>query len=64
VATISEAVAGKISKNSRTEVEFVPMPFSFVGVELHGMLAFSSSTSVVTVEDKGDWEEVLARGGR
>jgi len=61
VATISEA-AGKVSKTSHTQVGFVLMPFSFVGVELLAMRAFSSFTSGVIVEVAG--EEVFVRGRR
>jgi hypothetical protein len=60
VATISEAVAGKISKTSHTQVGYIPMPLSFVGVELLAMLACSSFTSGVIV--KVTEEEVSARG--
>jgi hypothetical protein len=50
---ISEA-AGKISKTSRTQVEYVPMPLSLVRVELLAMLTFSSFTTGVIVEVEGD----------
>jgi hypothetical protein len=53
VAMISEA-AGKISKTSYAQVEYVPMPLSFVGVELLAMLAFSSFRTRVIVEVEGD----------
>lgn len=41
----------------------VPMPLSFVRIELLAMLAFSS-LSLVIVEVEGDREKVLARGPR
>ena len=41
----------------------VPMPLSFVGVEVPAKLAFSS-LSLIMVEAEGDLEKVLARGPR
>jgi hypothetical protein len=60
---ISDAAA-KISIFPHTSIiHDVPMPLSFVGVELPARLAFSSF-SLVIVEIEGVREKVLARGPR